>query len=124
MAVLVGNPVQLFPATRIIETSLFGEKASGKKSKPIKWKKNALRSSLMILCGLVSIVGASDLDKFVSRIGAFACVPLVYIYPPYLHLRGMAESRTEKAFDMALMCIGVSAMVYSTAMVIIQWVSV
>lgn len=124
MAVLVGNPVQLFPATRIIETSLFGEKASGKKSKPIKWKKNALRSGLMILCGLVSIVGASDLDKFVSLIGAFACVPLVYIYPPYLHLRGMAESRTEKAFDIALMCIGVSAMVYSTAMVIIQWVSV
>ena len=92
LAVLVGEPVQLFPATRIIETSLFGEKASGKRSKPIKWKKHALRFGLMILCGLVSIVGASDLDKFVALIGAFACVPLVYIYPPYLHLKGMAES--------------------------------
>lgn len=123
MAVLVGNPVQLFPATRIIETSLFGEQASGKKSKPIKWKKNALRSGLMILCGLVSIVGASDLDKFVALIGAFACVPLVYIYPPYLHLKGMAETKAEKAFDSGLIVVGVCAMVYSTAMVIIQWIS-
>ena len=49
IAVLVGEPVQLFPAIRILETSLFGEKASGKKSKPIKWKKNGLRFALMIL---------------------------------------------------------------------------
>jgi len=123
LAVLVGNPVQLFPATRIIETSLFGGKASGKKSKPIKWKKNALRSGLMILCGGISIVGASDLDKFVALIGAFACVPLVYIYPPFLHYRGMAETRVEKGFDALLIAVGVIAMAYSSVMVVVQWVN-
>ena len=122
LAVLVGEPVQLFPAVRIIETSLFGERATGKKSKSIKWKKNALRSCMMILCGLIAIVGASDLDKFVALIGAVACVPLVYIYPPYLHLKGMAEGHAAKAFDIGLICVGVTAMVYSSVMVLRQWV--
>ena len=122
LAVLVGEPVQLFPAVRIIETRLFGEKATGKKSKAIKWEKNALRSGLMILCGLIAIVGASDLDKFVALIGAFACVPLVYIYPPWLHLKGVAETRAAKVFDVALMCVGVLAMVYTTAVTLMQWI--
>lgn len=122
MAVLVGEPVQLFPAVRIIEQALFGDRASGKKSNSVKWKKNALRSALMILCGVIAILGASDLDKFVALIGAFACVPLVYIYPPVLHLRGMAESRTDKAYDIFLICIGVVAMAYTTIMTLKQWI--
>ena len=122
LAVMVGEPVQLFPAVRIIETSLFGEQATGKKSKKIKWKKNALRTLLMILCGLIAIVGASDLDKFVALIGAFACVPLVYIYPPYLHYKGVADTLPKKAFDVALMVLGVCAMVYSTGVTVIQWI--
>ena len=122
LAVMVGEPVQLFPAVRIIETSLFGERATGKKSQKIKWKKNALRTALMILCGLISIVGASDLDKFVAIIGSFACVPLVYIYPPYLHYKGVADTLPKKVFDIALMCLGVCAMVYSTGVTVVQWI--
>ncbi|CAK4031037.1 Vacuolar amino acid transporter 3 [Lecanosticta acicola] len=122
MAVLVGEPVQLFPAVRIIEVGLFGDKASGKKSSTMKWKKNAVRSALMILCGLIAILGASDLDKFVALIGAFACVPLVYIYPPFLHLKGMAEGRWEKAYDILLLTIGLVAMIYTTVMTLKQWI--
>jgi len=122
LAVLVGEPVQLFPAVRIIETTLFGEKATGKKSSTIKWKKNFLRTGMMCLCGVIAILGASDLDKFVALIGSFACVPLVYIYPPWLHLKGVAETRAAKAFDIALMTLGVVAMVYTTAVTIGQWV--
>ena len=122
-AVMVGEPVQLFPAVRIIETSLFGERATGKKSKKIKWKKNALRAFLMVLCGAIAIVGASDLDKFVSLIGAFACVPLVYIYPPYLHYKGVADTTRKKAFDIALMCLGMVAMAYSSALTVYKWIS-
>ncbi|KAK1065376.1 hypothetical protein LTR33_011850, partial [Friedmanniomyces endolithicus] len=64
LAVLVGNPVQLYPAVRIIETYLFGEKVTGKKSVTIKWKKNLLRTGMMALCGVIAVLGASDLDKF------------------------------------------------------------
>ncbi|KAL8700082.1 MAG: hypothetical protein Q9201_005645 [Fulgogasparrea decipioides] len=122
MAILVGTPVQLFPATRIIENKVFGERASGKKSSATKWKKNAFRTSLTALCGLISILGASDLDKFVALIGAFACVPLVYIYPAFLHLNGVAKSPLVKAGDVFLCVIGLGAIIYSTAVTISTWI--
>ncbi|KAI5457965.1 transmembrane amino acid transporter protein-domain-containing protein [Mariannaea sp. PMI_226] len=122
MAVLAGDPVQLFPAARIVETSIFGEKATGKKSAAIKWKKNALRTAIVGVCVGVSMVGASDLDKFVALIGSFACVPLVYIYPAYLHYKGVAEKTWVKALDVALMVVGFIAMVYTTAVTVSQWV--
>ncbi|KAL8958404.1 MAG: hypothetical protein Q9183_005845, partial [Haloplaca sp. 2 TL-2023] len=122
MAVLVGTPVQLFPATRIIETKLFGERASGKKSSRTKWKKNLFRTLLTVLCAAISIVGASDLDKFVALIGAFACVPLVYIYPAFLHLKGVARNRWVRAGDVVLCVIGLGAMVYSTVVTVSSWI--
>jgi proton-coupled amino acid transporter len=123
LAVLAGNPVQLFPAVRIVETSLFGEKATGKRSATIKWKKNMLRGAAMCLCGVVAVVGASDLDKFVAIIGSFACVPLVYIYPAFLHFKGVAETRGEKTLDIAMMVLGVVAMGYTTLVTVAQWVT-
>ena len=122
MAVLVGTPVQLFPAVRIIENSLFGERASGKRSSSTKWKKNGFRAAITVLCGLISIFGASDLDKFVALIGSFACVPLVYIYPALLHYKGVAESRWTKAGDTFLMTVGLGAMVYTTLITVSRWV--
>lgn len=122
IAVLAGDPVQLFPAVRIIETSLFGERATGKKSLAIKWQKNGLRSLVMAVCVGVSIVGASDLDKFVALIGSFACVPLVYIYPAYMHYKGAAEKGWVKALDIVLMVGGFIAMVYTTFVTVYQWI--
>lgn len=122
VAVLAGDPVQLFPAVRILETSLFGERATGKKSVAIKWQKNGLRSLVMAVCVGVSIVGASDLDKFVALIGSFACVPLVYIYPAYMHYKGAAEKPWVKAMDIVLMVGGLVAMVYTTFVTVYQWI--
>ncbi|KAK3641094.1 hypothetical protein LTR56_011540 [Elasticomyces elasticus] len=122
LAVLVGNPVQLYPAVRIIETYAFGEKVTGKKSATIKWKKNALRTGMMALCGVIAVVGASDLDKFVAIIGSFACVPLVYIYPPFLHYRGVAQTWKAKALDLLLITVGFGAMIYTTSVTVAQWV--
>ncbi|KAG6001536.1 hypothetical protein E4U21_004110 [Claviceps maximensis] len=122
LAVLAGEPVQLFPAVRIIETSLFGDRATGKKSIAIKWQKNVVRAAVMALCVGISIVGASDLDKFVALIGSFACVPLVYIYPPYLHCRGVAQSMWAKILDGVLIVIGLAAMIYTTSVTVVQWV--
>ncbi|KAK7223913.1 hypothetical protein V2G26_011916 [Clonostachys chloroleuca] len=122
LAVLAGEPVQLFPAVRILETSLFGERASGAKSAAVKWQKNGLRTLAMVACVGVSILGATDLDKFVSLIGSFACVPLVYIYPAYLHYKGAATTRLAKILDIVLMVVGLVAMVYTTTMAIFQWI--
>ncbi|KAL4890290.1 transmembrane amino acid transporter protein-domain-containing protein [Aspergillus ambiguus] len=120
LAILVGTPIQLFPASRIVEGKLFGPK-SGKRDPSIKWKKNVFRTGMVLACGLVAGVGAGDLDKFVSLIGSFACVPLVYIYPAYLHRRGVAKSFWVKRGDLAMMTLGLLFMIYTTASTISVW---
>ncbi|GAB7353148.1 hypothetical protein MBLNU459_g3682t1 [Dothideomycetes sp. NU459] len=117
MAVLFGTPVQLFPAIRVLEGKYLGH-LSGKKDIVTKWKKNAFRTGLVILCGAISIAGASNLDRFVALIGSFACVPLVYIYPPYLHYKGVAESKAARFGDVAFMVLGLAAMVYTTGVTV------
>lgn len=79
MAILLSTPLQLFPAIRIMENELFTR--SGKYNPGIKWKKNCFRFILVMICAFVAWGGASDLDKFVSLVGSFACVPLIYVYP-------------------------------------------
>lgn len=120
IAVLVGDPVQLFPAMRIIEGKVFGHR-SGKRDGWTKWRKNLLRTGIVLLCWLVSVLGASDLDKFVALIGSFACVPLVYIYPALLHYKGVAISPWAKAGDVALVVVGFCAMVYTTLVTVYNW---
>lgn len=79
LAILLSTPLQLFPAIRIMESELFSR--SGKFNPYIKWKKNVFRFFLVVCCALIAWGGAGDLDKFVSLVGSFACVPLVYVYP-------------------------------------------
>lgn len=79
LAILLSTPLQLFPAIRIMENELFTR--SGKYNPYIKWKKNAFRFFLVLVCAIVAWCGADDLDKFVSLVGSFACVPLIYVYP-------------------------------------------
>ncbi|KAI8960366.1 transmembrane amino acid transporter protein-domain-containing protein [Daldinia sp. FL1419] len=119
LAVLVGTPVQLFPAIRIIEGKIFGTH-SGKKSTRTKWIKNAFRTLIVIVCGAFALVGASNLDRFVALIGSVACVPLVYIYPAYLHYKGVATSWRAKAGDILFMAVGVIAMFYTTIITVIN----
>ena len=120
LAVLAGIPVQLFPAMRIVEGSFFGHR-SGERDRMTKWKKNAFRTSIVCGCGILSALGAADLDKFVALIGSFACVPLVYIYPAYLHWKGIADNKYAKAGDILLMSVGLVAMMYTTVVTVVRW---
>ena len=79
LAILLSTPLQLFPAIRIMESELFSR--SGKYNPYTKWKKNVFRFLVVAMCALIAWGGAGDLDKFVSLVGSFACVPLVYVYP-------------------------------------------
>lgn len=79
LAILLSTPLQLFPAIRIMENELFTR--SGKYNPGIKWKKNGFRFVLVMICAFAAWGGADDLDKFVSLVGSFACVPLIYVYP-------------------------------------------
>ncbi|TCD64918.1 neutral amino acid transporter [Steccherinum ochraceum] len=112
LAILLSVPLQLFPAVRIMENGMFSR--SGKGDPRVKWQKNFFRFLIVMFCGALSYVGASDLDKFVSFIGSFACVPLCYVYPAMLHYKACARTRKQKVADIALMAFGLIAAVYTT----------
>ncbi|EIM19885.1 hypothetical protein E3Q22_02466 [Wallemia mellicola] len=116
IAILLSIPLQLFPAVRIMEAGLFVR--SGKFSNKVKWKKNLFRLLIVFICIVVSILGANDLDKFVSLIGSLACVPLCFIYPPLLHLKACARSTYVKAADIAMLIFGVLLVVFTTTLTI------
>lgn len=112
LAIMLSVPLQLFPAVRIMENGLFVR--SGKADARVKWQKNLFRFGAVLFCSALSYVGAADLDKFVSFIGSFACVPLCYVYPAMLHYKACAHTRRQKIADIALMVFGTVAAAYTT----------
>ena len=122
LAILLSTPLQLFPAIRILETGYFAAR-SGKFSRRTKWSKNLFRVGLVLVASLIAYVGADDLDKFVSLIGSFACVPLVFVYPPLLHMKACRTTRRGRIADLALAGFGVLAMIYTTVTSIKSWVA-
>jgi solute carrier family 36 (proton-coupled amino acid transporter) len=53
-----------------MENGLFTR--SGKSNVRVKWLKNVFRFGMVMVCTLVSFLGANDLDKFVALIGCLA----------------------------------------------------
>ncbi|KAJ9105499.1 hypothetical protein QFC21_001870 [Naganishia friedmannii] len=117
VAIILSLPLQLFPAVRIMENGLFSK--SGKHNPQVKWQKNTFRAMTVLGCSLISWAGASNLDGFVSFIGSFACVPLCFIYPPLLHLKARAKTRTQRALDYGLITFGVITTVYTSVQTIL-----
>ncbi|GLB40221.1 putative transmembrane amino acid transporter protein [Lyophyllum shimeji] len=113
LAILLSVPLQFFPAVRILENGIFTR--SGKVDLRVKWLKNGFRFAMVMMCTVISWLGAADLDKFVALVGCFACVPLCYVYPAMLHYRACARNRKQKLADIALIIFGMAVFVYTTA---------
>ncbi|CEJ80748.1 Putative Transmembrane amino acid transporter [[Torrubiella] hemipterigena] len=118
-AILLSTPLQIFPAIRIIETGFF--RRSGKYNPMIKWQKNLFRFFMVMMCAAIAWGGADNLDKFVALVGNFACIPLVYIYPPMLHYKAVARTKLWKYGDIILCIFGFVAMAYTTSQTIMSW---
>ncbi|KAH8162120.1 hypothetical protein CIB48_g6138 [Xylaria polymorpha] len=121
LAILLSTPLQIFPAIKITENALFTK--SGKYNPYIKWQKNMFRFFMVFLCALVAWGGSDNLDKFVALVGNFACIPLTFIYPPLLHYKAVATTRSRKISDICLCVFGFFAMGYATSLTVISWVN-
>ncbi|KAJ6789695.1 hypothetical protein PWT90_00559 [Aphanocladium album] len=121
VAILLSTPLQIFPAIRIVETELFTR--SGKYNPYIKWQKNIFRFFVVMLCAGIAWGGADNLDKFVALVGNFACIPLVFLYPPLLHYKAVARTRLWRYSDIALCIFGLFAMIYATSLTVMSWAS-
>lgn len=139
LAIMLSTPLQLFPAIKIIENKVFPKfikiyvkkddnttdvemrPNSGKLNWKVKWLKNFVRSLIVGLVILMAYFGADQLDKFVALIGSFACIPLVYIYPPMLHLRSCSLPKVpigkinwSAGLDYVLIVFGAVSMGYTS----------
>ncbi|ORZ12447.1 transmembrane amino acid transporter protein-domain-containing protein [Lobosporangium transversale] len=124
LAIILSVPLMLTPASKIIEFGIFGEK-SGAEFFKVKMYKNALRTVLICICAVISLViGSSNLDKFVAFIGSVACMPLCFIFPALFHYKACAKTMKEKAIDIALGIFGVAAMIFTLFITIRSWVVV
>ncbi|PVH97179.1 amino acid transporter-like protein [Periconia macrospinosa] len=120
LAILLSTPLQIYPAIEITSQQLFSK--TGKYNPYIKWKKNFFRFLMVGVCALLAWFGADDLDKFVSLVGSFACIPLVYIYPPMLHYRAVARTTTQRVVDILVCVLGAVGMVYTTSLTVNSWI--
>ncbi|AET41532.1 Avt3p Ecym_8249 [Eremothecium cymbalariae DBVPG len=125
MAIMLSTPLQLFPAIRILEHGIISSSVSGKHDPRVKWAKNWFRVLVVFVTVSIAWVGADDLDKFVSLIGSFACVPLIYIYPPLLHymlFKGTGRVSNAALFlDQLVVWFGVIGMFYTSSQTVKQW---
>lgn len=106
---------------------------SGKYNPQVKWLKNGFRAiSVIFICSL-AYLNADNIDKFVSFNGCFACIPLVYIYPPLIHLKSIqskqqqqqqqqtGRSKSDQLFiwlDYLLIVVGIATVIYSSYQII------
>ncbi|KAH6686308.1 vacuolar amino acid transporter 3 [Plectosphaerella plurivora] len=118
-AIMLSTPLQIFPAIKITENALFTK--SGKYNPYIKWQKNSYRFLFVLMCSAIAWGGADNLDKFVALVGNFACIPLVFIYPPLLHLKAVAKNRFWRVADIILTIFGFVAMGYTTILTVQAW---
>ncbi|CAO3665708.1 unnamed protein product [Umbelopsis vinacea] len=118
VAMLLSNPLTFFPAARIIEQGLFGYQ-TGRHDNKIKWAKNALRSSLLMLALVIAWAASSHLDKFISLLGSICCSPLSLIFPPLFHYKAAAHHRWQKVLDLTLAFTGIIAMIFTLTQTII-----
>lgn len=119
LAILLSTPMQIFPAITILEKGVF--RKSGKYNRNVKWQKNAFRFCVIIGCALIAIVGSRDLDKFVSLTGSFACIPLVYIYPPLIHRGAHPDRFWQRILDLMITAFGLGMMAYTSVLTIASW---
>ncbi|KAK9728394.1 hypothetical protein K7432_001108 [Basidiobolus ranarum] len=120
LAIILTVPLMMFPAVRIIEQATFGRK-TGKYSTKIKTGKNVLRASLCALASAIAYAGSSNLDNFVALIGAFACIPLAFIFPALFHLKAVASHPLSKLGDITLIFFGLCTMVFVTINTLATW---
>lgn len=119
IAIMFSVPLQLLPAIRIVERRIF-KRRSGKTDPVTKWEKNAFRIFSVALTTVIAYYGSADLDHFVSFVGCFACIPLVYMYPPLLHLKSCAKTTGSKILDISIIVLGSIALCYTTYQILLD----
>lgn len=121
-AIVLSWGLVAYPAIEIIEKMCLPN-ARGRYSVLDKWKKNTLRSSIVLLTAAISYFTLDHFGTILTVIGCFACVPLSFIYPAMLHYKVIGPKHVKaRIFDICLGVFGAVAMIVAFALMIVQWV--
>ena len=85
-------PLQLHPASVIIESYIF---KGMPKSKKRMWLKNLSRTIIVALTVGFCISLGNSLDKFISVLGSLACTPISFTLPCIFHLKLFGSELTK-----------------------------
>lgn len=122
IALAFSYPYMLFPAIRIIEKGLARGGLLGADADGFVVRRNAVRALVVATTLGIALVGAQQLNNFVSLIGALACTPLAFIYPCWFHLRlHPRASLWMRASNVAIIVLGALVTVWSTWQAIATW---
>jgi proton-coupled amino acid transporter len=86
-------PLQLHPASIIMESYLF---RNMEKSKKRTWLKNLFRTAIVLFTVIFCLSLKDSLDKFISVLGSLACTPISFTLPCIFHLKLYANELTPK----------------------------
>ncbi|KAG0329743.1 neutral amino acid transporter [Dissophora globulifera] len=114
IAIFLTTPLMLFPCIRIIEHMVFKTVGPGPPTKARIWKENAVRVAIDFAVAVVAYAGYSKLDIVISFVGSFACVPLLFIFPPLFHIKAFPEQPLwRKISDVLLILFGFLVFIYT-----------
>jgi len=95
--------VQFFPAVGVLEQRYIDTKFTGKANTIIT---DVFRGVVMIVNILLAILIGKHFDLALSLLGTMTCVPLGISFPGLIHLKLMAKTKRERAFDYGLIVVG------------------
>eukprot|EP00919_Chromeraceae_sp_WS-2016_P073599 GHVR01174073.1.p1 GENE.GHVR01174073.1~~GHVR01174073.1.p1 ORF type:complete len:416 (+),score=60.42 GHVR01174073.1:903-2150(+) len=114
-------PLILFPAIMVVDGLLYPN-PTPLPSKRRKWIKNIARGVQVVVVAILSYLLLHQLDNVIAIIGAFAAVPIAYIYPPLCHYKLFPNaSKWEKFSNISIIVLGLGLIVFSTVTAIRNW---
>jgi len=112
-------PLVIYPANMVIESYMYGSWAKTKKR---QWMKNLNRTIMVAFTIVISLLMGEQLDKFLSINGSLFCTPIAFILPTLFHYKLVAETKSQKNVDIAILVLAVVIMIFCTIYGVINWV--
>ena len=93
---IFGYSICVNPTNTIIESWIFGGMRASIRRRRLK---NLSRAFVCLAAVLVSVKLGDKISSFLGLLGAMVCTPLALTIPTCLHLKVLADSKTNKVVD-------------------------
>jgi proton-coupled amino acid transporter len=108
---IITYPLMINVSNEIIESRLFDRLRISETKRYFYC--NFLRTLMVALTIVIAILANEKLNKFLSLLGAIACIPIAYILPALFHYRICARNAREKLKDQCLIVFSVIMALFS-----------